>query len=56
LGECRAVAGDVAGAAELWRTLALTEGQLAIRRFWYDSIGDRVRAESVRTATRLAGR
>ena len=54
LGESLAVKGNVTGAADLWRTLPLEEDQLAIRRSWYESIGDALRAQRVGTAIALA--
>jgi O-antigen ligase len=50
LGESLALAGDHACAARLWETVPLIQEQLAIRREWYDSIGNRVRAGRVRGA------
>jgi len=54
LGESLAVTGDVAGAAELWRTVPLDEDQLETRRFWYDSMNDTLRAQWVGAAIALA--
>jgi tetratricopeptide (TPR) repeat protein len=46
-GESLAVTGDIANAARLWRTLPLSENQLAIRRYWYESLGDAVNAQRI---------
>jgi tetratricopeptide (TPR) repeat protein len=39
-GEALLVTGDQAGGAALWREVRNTEGQLAIRRFWYRYLDD----------------
>lgn len=40
LGEIYAISGDTAGAAALWRTVDMSQGQLGLRRWWYDAIGE----------------
>jgi tetratricopeptide (TPR) repeat protein len=40
MGECYALAGNLVDAAGLWRTIDISEGQITLRRFWYDSLGD----------------
>lgn len=40
LGESYAIAGDAGRAADLWRTIDLSQGQLAGREWWYDHIGE----------------
>jgi tetratricopeptide (TPR) repeat protein len=37
LGECRALRGQAAQAAQLWRTIDVSEGQLVARQWWYDT-------------------
>ena len=48
LGEVYAIGGQPTEAAALWGTLDLTAGQLPIRAWWYDSIGDTEKAQQVR--------
>jgi tetratricopeptide (TPR) repeat protein len=55
LGESYAVAGDIAQAAGLWRTIDVSQGQLDARQFWYESIGDTLRAQRVRQAAAASG-
>jgi hypothetical protein len=50
LGESYAIAGDTGRAAELWQPLELSEGQLEIRAWWYEHIGEPGRAADVRRA------
>ena len=52
LGELYAADGDIARAAELWRTVDLSAGQLDGRRWWYDHIGDPGRAAAIAAASR----
>ena len=40
LGESYAIAGDAARAIALWSTIDLSQGQLALRRWWYEHVGD----------------
>jgi predicted Zn-dependent protease len=54
LGESYAIAGDVARAASLWRTVNLDQGQLAARQWWYEYIGDAERARRLAGALLLA--
>jgi len=51
LGETYAVSGDIAGAVRLWRSIDVSEGQLDLRRQWYEIIGDEQRAARIRAAT-----
>jgi len=52
-GESLAVTGDRELAVELWRSLALEEDQLEIRRQWYRSISEHERAERIDDAMSL---
>jgi tetratricopeptide (TPR) repeat protein len=52
-GESLAVTGDVALAAEVWRTVAKEQDQLQIRRWWYTSVDDHQRAQWVSDAIAL---
>ena len=54
LGESYAIAGDVARAASLWRTVDLDQGQLTARQWWYEYIGDAERARRLAGALLLA--
>ena len=44
LGESYAINGQTEPAVELWRTVDLAQGQLAGRMWWYEHIGEGVRA------------
>ncbi len=55
LGECYALQGEAAQAAELWRTIDNQERQLETRVWWYDGyLGDHERAAAVSQALELA--
>ncbi|MCB0082897.1 MAG: O-antigen ligase family protein, partial [Caldilineaceae bacterium] len=41
LGEAKALLGDQAQAAALWDTVDLSQGQLDLRLWWYEHIGDK---------------
>ena len=43
LGECYAVTGDPVRAAELWRTVDVSQKQLMLRQWWYGYLGDQQR-------------
>jgi hypothetical protein len=51
LGESYAIAGDVERAAALWRTVDVSQGQLGLRAWWYEQIGERENARLVREAS-----
>jgi hypothetical protein len=51
LGESYAIAGDVGRAAALWRTVDVSQGQLSLRAWWYEHIGERENARLVREAS-----
>lgn len=55
LAETRAIGGSSEGAAELWRTLSLSQQQLELRRWWYEEIGEPEAAARIAAAARLAG-
>ena len=48
LGELAAIAGNMTGAAALWRTVDMSQGQPALRIWWYEAIGEREKAERIR--------
>ena len=50
LAESYAIAGDVKRAAELLRTVDTSAGQIDVRVFWYEHIGEPERAEWLRQA------
>jgi predicted Zn-dependent protease len=52
LGEVYAIGGQPVDAAALWGTLDLTAGQLPLRAWWYDSIGETEKAQRIRAAAR----
>ncbi len=57
VGECYALDGDVDKAVELWHTLDLSAGQLALRTWWYaDYLGDGDRANRLTRAIALLER
>ncbi len=43
LGEAYTVTGDPALAAPLWASVDMSQGQLALRKWWYEAVGDNVR-------------
>lgn len=44
LGECYAVAGEIEGAVALWRTVDVSQGQLRIRQWWHEHLGEQKHA------------
>jgi len=48
-------AGDVGRAAALWRTVDLSQGQLLLRVWWSDFIGEKAKAQLIRQAARRIG-
>ena len=56
LAESYAIAGDVLRATELFRTVDMNNGQIDVRVFWYEHIGEPERAEWLRQAKREAER
>jgi predicted Zn-dependent protease len=50
LGESYAIAGDVGRATALWRMVDLSQGQLSLRAWWYEHIGEKEHAGWVRQA------
>jgi predicted Zn-dependent protease len=55
LGEVYAIGGQPADAVALWETLDVGTGQLAIREWWYDSLGDAEKAQRIRDVVRGLG-
>ena len=53
LGEIAALAGDPAAAAALWRGIEFGGGQLQVREWWYDFLGQPQAAEAIRQAERV---
>lgn len=51
LGECEALQGQITRAARLWRTVDPSQGQLALRKWWYDHIGEPGNAALIGQAT-----
>jgi putative inorganic carbon (HCO3(-)) transporter len=47
LGELHAIAGDMTGAAALWQTVDISQGQLQLRVWWYREIGEKETAARV---------
>jgi tetratricopeptide (TPR) repeat protein len=52
LGESYAVGGEVERAAALWRTVDTRQGQLQLRQWWYEHIGESQRAAWVAEAAK----
>ena len=50
LGESYALAGDAGRAVALWRTMDLTQGQLALREWWYGAIGETANQQRITQA------
>jgi tetratricopeptide (TPR) repeat protein len=40
LGESYAIEGEIERAVALWRTVDVSQGQLALRQWWYDHVGE----------------
>jgi hypothetical protein len=55
LGECYALRGDVLSAAVLWQTLDLGQGQITLRRWWREHLGDQQGARWIEQAGQAAG-
>jgi len=53
LGESYALAGEIERAAALWRTIDVSQGQLRLRQWWYDHIGEL--QQGARLAEAVAG-
>ena len=53
MGECYALADNLVDAAGLWRTIDISEGQITLRQFWYDYLGDRERSDQLGQAVAL---
>ena len=53
LGEIAALAGDPAAAAALWRGIEFGGGQLQVREWWYEHLGQPQAAEAIRQAERV---
>jgi hypothetical protein len=51
LGEMYAIHGDLEKAAQLWKTVDMTHGQLDTRYWWYTHIGAEQQAEWLKQAT-----
>ena len=54
LGESYAIAGDVEQAASLWRTVDVGQGQLTARQWWYEHVGEELRARRIAEASSIA--
>lgn len=54
LGESYAIAGDLKRAADLWRTVDVSQQQLELRQWWYEHIGEGERAHWIQQAARQA--
>ena len=54
LGESYAIAGDVERAASLWRTMDVGQGQLIGRQWWYEHVGEALRARWIAEASSVA--
>lgn len=54
LGESYAIAGDLERAAALWRTVDVSQQQLELRRWWYEHLGEKERAQWIQQAARQA--
>ncbi len=50
LGESYAVEGEIERAAALWRTVDVSQGQLELRQWWYNHVGEPQRADWVAEA------
>jgi O-antigen ligase len=55
LGESYAISGEVDKAVTLWQTVDVRLGQLLIRKWWYEQIGDQSRAGWIAKAVRIMG-
>ena len=55
LGESYAISGEVEKAVTLWQTVDVRLGQLLIRKWWYEQIGDQSRAGWIAKAVRIMG-
>jgi putative inorganic carbon (HCO3(-)) transporter len=55
LGESYAIAGDTSRAAALWAGLDLGEGQLTLRTWWYEHIGEPEKAQRIREVAKKLG-
>jgi hypothetical protein len=55
LGEAYVVNGKVEEGAQLWAGVPNRQGQLSIRRFWYEHIGDESRAHLIMLSMAAAG-
>ena len=51
LGESYAITGDVERAVSLWRTVDVSQGQLTARQWWYEYIGEGLRARRIAEAS-----
>ena len=54
LGESYAITGDVKRAVSLWRTVDVSQGQLTARQWWYEHIGEGLRARRIAEASSVA--
>ncbi|MEZ4672673.1 MAG: O-antigen ligase family protein [Caldilineaceae bacterium] len=54
LGEVKALLGDEAEAVTLWRSVDVSEGQLELRRWWYEEVGKPLDAERIANAVAAA--
>ena len=50
LGESYAISGNITEAATLWRTIDLSAGQLDLRQWWYEHIGEDTYARRIAEA------
>ena len=56
LAEAYAIGGEIERAVPLLRTVDLSQGQVSLRTWWYDALGETANAEAVRAAAEEASR
>jgi tetratricopeptide (TPR) repeat protein len=56
LAEAYAIGGEIERAVPLLRTVDLSQGQISLRTWWYDALGETANAEAVRAAAEEASR
>jgi O-Antigen ligase len=52
LGETYAISGETEQAAMLWRSIDVSDGQLGLREWWYEHVGEPEHAELVKEAAK----
>jgi tetratricopeptide (TPR) repeat protein len=53
LGEYYAITGEPQRAAELWQAIDLSQGQMYLRLWWYDFLGEQQRSQWLQQAVTL---